>query len=51
MSDVITFFFSLLAGIWNLIISNWILSVFVLITVFNMIISIVNMTSKNDSDK
>lgn len=51
MSDVITFFFNILGGVWTLITSHWIIGVFVLISVINMIISAINMTSKDNGDK
>lgn len=40
MNEVIDFFFTTLADLWSLIISNWILSAFVLITVLYWIAGI-----------
>lgn len=48
MLDVVDFFFSTLVSVWSLIVTHWILSISVLIMLFNWIIGLVN-GSRQDS--
>lgn len=44
MSDVIQFFTSIQIQLWSLIVSNWVLSISVLITVFGFIVDVVRLS-------
>lgn len=44
MTDVISFWVSITSDLWTLIVQHWLLSISVLITVLNMVITVVNNT-------
>ena len=44
MTEVITFFFDVQRQVWSLVVSNWIIAIFVLISIINLVITIVNNT-------
>lgn len=49
MTDVITFWVSTTTDLWNLIIQHWLLSISVLLSMINLVISIVNTSTKGNS--
>lgn len=41
MTEVINFFFSLISSVWQVIKSQWIISIFVLISIFGFIVDLI----------
>lgn len=48
MTEVINFFFDVQRQVWSLVVNNWIIAIFVLISLFNLIITIINNTRGNN---
>lgn len=48
MTEVIEFFFDVQREIWTLTINNWIIAIFVLMSLINLVITIINNTKGNN---
>ena len=48
MTEVISFFFDVQREVWSLVVNNWIIAIFVLISILNLVITIVNNTRGNN---
>ena len=48
MTEVIAFFFDVQGEVWTLVVNNWIIAIFVLISILNLVITIVNNTRGNN---
>ena len=48
MTEVIGFFFDVQREVWSLVVNNWIIAIFVLISILNLVITIVNNTRGNN---
>lgn len=48
MTEVINFFFDVQGQVWTLVVNNWIIAIFILINIFNLIITIINNTRGNN---
>jgi len=44
MTEVINFFFDVQRQVWTLVVSNWVIAIFVLISIINLVITVVNNT-------
>lgn len=49
MNDVINFWVSISTDLWSLILQHWLLSISVLLSLVNLVITIVNNSSKGNS--
>lgn len=48
MTEVINFFFDVQRQTWTLIINNWIIAIFILMSLINLVITIINNTKGNN---
>lgn len=48
MSEVISFFFDIQRQAWTLVVNNWIIAIFVLISLVNLVITVINNTTGNN---
>lgn len=49
MTDVISFWVSISNNLWALILQHWLLSISVLLSLINLVITIINNSSKGNS--